>query len=125
MLYCESKKHEETNFTKLREMYTNLPFEEKYKWVIKAVSEANNVVVGLNGSNQDVDINVIAWWCHELPTVRWTIAVKSYILCHCSQCNKTKQTEHISCSQCDIATASSWHHQEHVVILYLNVIILV
>lgn len=69
MLYCESKKHEETNCTKLREMYTNLSFEDKYKWVIKAVSEANNVVVGLNGLNQDVDINVSAWWRHGLPAV--------------------------------------------------------
>lgn len=42
MLYAESKKSEESNYSKLRENYANLSFEEKYKWVIKAVSEAQD-----------------------------------------------------------------------------------
>lgn len=44
MFYAESKKGEETDYSKLREAYANLSLEEKYKWVIKAVSEAQDKV---------------------------------------------------------------------------------
>lgn len=37
MHYMESNK-EESDYSKLRELYANLSFDEKYKWVIKAVS---------------------------------------------------------------------------------------
>ena len=39
MHYMESNK-EESDYSKLRELYANLSFDEKYKWVIKAVSAA-------------------------------------------------------------------------------------
>lgn len=42
MLYAESKKLEESDYTKLREHYNNLPIDEKYKLVIKAVSAAQD-----------------------------------------------------------------------------------
>ncbi|XP_031617332.1 nucleolar transcription factor 1-B-like isoform X2 [Contarinia nasturtii] len=42
MLYAESKKSEEIDYSTLRESYTNMALDEKYKWVIKAVSEAQD-----------------------------------------------------------------------------------
>lgn len=42
MLYTESKKLEESDYSKLREQYNNLSIDEKYKLIIKAVSEAQD-----------------------------------------------------------------------------------
>lgn len=47
MLYAESKQSDEQDHNKLRESYTNLSLDEKYKWVVKAVSEAQNASVSL------------------------------------------------------------------------------
>lgn len=47
MLYADSKKLEESDYSILRENYANLSIDEKYKWVIKAVSEAHDKSVSL------------------------------------------------------------------------------
>lgn len=51
MLYAESKKLEESDHGKLRQEYSNLSLDEKYKWVIKAVSEAQDRSVSLDSYN--------------------------------------------------------------------------
>lgn len=42
MLFAESKQGEHNDLSTLREAYANLSLDEKYKWVVKAVSEAQN-----------------------------------------------------------------------------------
>lgn len=47
MLYCENNKSDDTDYAKLRENYANLTIDEKYKWVLRAVSDAQDGKVSI------------------------------------------------------------------------------
>lgn len=59
VLFAENNTDEESDFNKLREKYANMSMEEKYKWVIKAVSLAPEVFLTLLFFDKKINISIV------------------------------------------------------------------